>query len=95
MELSEVFDAFDNGTGDGRDYDLTCERADVYVSEHPDQFVNMQDLTLEECVKALEVFRDAGFEEQWKRVQVFLWHRFEPQSIGGTYQATVRIPDNG
>lgn len=95
MELDEVFDAFDKDTGDGRDYELTCELADAYVAENPEQFVNLQNLSLEECVRSLEVFRDAGFEDEWRKVQVWLWHTYEPQNIGGTYTATVRVQDNG
>jgi hypothetical protein len=48
-------------------------------------------MSLEECVNAVSVFRQAGMaEEQW-RVETWLLHRFEPQNIGGPVKAKVRV----
>lgn len=89
-ELQAIKDAWDTETGNGRDPNART-LADQYVKNHPDQFEDYKELTLPECVKALEVFRDAGMEsEQWK-VETWLLHRYEPQNIGGTYQAQVRL----
>lgn len=92
-EVEAVFDAFDKETGDGRDYDLTVELAHEFVEAHPDSFVlgTLEDLSLEECVKSLEVLRDAGWEEPWKQVQIYLWHKFPPQNIGGAFGREVQV----
>ena len=37
------------------------------------------------------VFGDADVEEPWFLVQVWLWHEFEPQNIGGTYEGELRV----
>ena len=31
----------------------------------------------------------------WFRIQVWLWHRYEPQNIGGEVEAKLRIPTSG
>lgn len=91
-ELEAIKDSWDKNTGDGRDEDGTRALCDAYVEAHPEQFVSLREMSIEECVKALEVFRDAGMaEEQW-RVEAWLLHRFQPQSIGGPIQAQIRIP---
>lgn len=91
-ELEAIKDSWDKNTGDGRDEDGTRALCDAYVEAHPEQFTELANMSLEECVQALSVFRAAGMEEsQWK-VEVWLLHRFEPQTIGGVARATVRIP---
>lgn len=84
-EVEAVFDAFDKETGDGRDYDTTVDLAQAYVADNQEKFSHLEDQSLEELVKALEVFRDAGFEEHWKLIQVYLWAEVPPQNIGGSF----------
>jgi hypothetical protein len=90
--LEAIKDAWDKNTGNGRDEDGTRAMCDAYVEAHPDQFTTLRDMSLEDCVKAVGVFRAAGMaEDQWK-VEVWLLHHFEPQQIGGPIQAQVRLP---
>lgn len=88
--FEEIKDAWDSQTGEGRDEDLVREMSDAYVNAHPDEFTSYEGLDEKALVKALEVFREAGLEEDEFRVQVWIWHYFEPQEIGGTYRAKVR-----
>ena len=91
-ELEAIRDAWSKETGDGREEERTREMCDAYVAAHPEQFTNFAGLTIEECVKALSVFRSAGFEESQWEVEVWLLHHFAPQQIGAQLQAQVRIP---
>jgi hypothetical protein len=97
-KLRAIREAWDPGDPEtknvdsNRDEDKARKLADSYVKANPDQFAALQSMTLEECVKAVDTFRAAGMEdEQWK-VETWLLHKFEPQKIGGTYEATVRVP---
>lgn len=90
--LAEVHDAWDKAVGEGRDEEGTRALADAYVAEHPDEFSELSGLTIEQLVTAVDVFRAAGLEESRKRVDVWLWHHFEPQVIGGPAAIVVRIP---
>lgn len=91
-ELEAIKKAWDKNTGNGREEEKTRELADAYVEAHPEQFESMKDMTLEECVQAVSVFRAAGMEEEQWKVEVWLLHHFEPQNIGGPIQAKVRLP---
>lgn len=91
-ELEAIKDAWDKDTGEGRDKDGTLAMCDGYVAAHPEQFTTLKSMSLEECVNALSVFRNAGMDEdQWK-VEVWLLHHFEPQQIGGPVRARIRLP---
>jgi len=89
-EFEAIKDAWDADTGEGRDEELVREMADAYVASSPGEFAGFEGMDEKQLVKALEVFRDAGLEEDEFRVQVWIWHYFEPQDIGGTYRAKVR-----
>jgi hypothetical protein len=89
--LAEVHAAWDKTEGEGRDEDLTRSLADAYVEEHPDEFTELSSLSLEDLVKALDVFRAAGLTESVQRIDCWLWHHFEPQNIGGPAAVTVRV----
>lgn len=90
-EFAAIKDLWDSETGEGRDWEMVRQLSDEYVAAHPDEFESFQSLDEVQCVKALEVFREAGLEDDEYRVQVWIWHHFEPQEIGGTYKATVRV----
>ena len=90
-ELEAIKDSWDKATGDGRDEDGTRKACDAYVAAHPDEFTELTDMTLEQCVDAVSVFRNASLEESQWRTEVWLLHRFEPQQIGGSYQPVLRI----
>lgn len=91
-ELEAIADSWNKETGGGRDEDGTRAACDAYVAAHPEQFTALQDMSIEQCVNAVSVFRQAGMdEEQWK-VEVWLLHHFAPQNIGGPIEAQIRIP---
>lgn len=46
-------------------------------------------------VKTLEVFRSAGFEDQYWECEIWLLHHFEPQQIGGPMRVQIRRPGGG
>lgn len=101
-ELEAIRNAWDKDVGKGREEDGTRSLADKYVAKHPDQFTALQDLSQEQCVQAIDVLRDqpdnafapvlktALGVDDWFVVQVWLWHRFEPQVIGGIAEPKVR-----
>ena len=89
-ELAPIFEAWDKESGDGRDADEAYRLSDEYVDSHPDEFAGFEGLGLEDCVSILERRREAG-DPGWAKMQVWLWHRFEPQNIGGVYQPTLRV----
>jgi len=91
VSLEQVRDAMDPGTGGGMDADAARSLADQYVGAHPELFAELATKSIDECVRAVDVFRSAGMlDEQW-RVEVWLLHHFEPQNIGGVSDAKVRI----
>lgn len=91
-ELEAIRDAMDKSTGEGRDREFAVQLAEAYVRSHSDQFDGLRDRSIEDCVRAVDVFRAAGLDdEQWK-VEAWLLAKFEPQQIGGTYHPVVRIP---
>lgn len=89
--LAEVHTAWDKTEGDGRDEVLTRSLSDAYVDEHPEEFDELSKLEHDELVQAIDVFRAAGLKESVDRIQVWLWHKFDPQNIGGAAQITVRV----
>ena len=90
-EFAAIKDAMDKKTGDGRDHDKAIALADKYVKAHPEEFAEMQNLTLEQCVKNVETFRETGQDDWEMRFEVWLLHHFEPQNIGGAAEPTVRL----
>jgi hypothetical protein len=73
-------------------HDSARALADAYVAAHSEAFASHATMTLEQCVAAVDVFRAANMvPDQW-RVEAWLLHRFEPQSIGGPVQAVLRVP---
>lgn len=91
-ELEAIKDAWDKNTGNGREEVLTREMCDAYVAAHPERFTDYHDLTLEEIVETIGVFRRVGFEERQWEAEVWQLHRFEPQNIGGVAKVVVRRP---
>jgi hypothetical protein len=64
--------------------------ADQYVKANPKEFAGLENLSLDVLVKLIEDAREKGDADAETRLQVWEWHHFERQNIGGTYQATVR-----
>lgn len=57
-DLEAIRDAWDKNTGDGRDDSRTRELVDAYVEDNPEKFLALQNVTLEQCVSAIDLFRD-------------------------------------
>lgn len=90
-DLEAIKSAMDKDREGGRDQELARTLADSYVAANPDEFTDLTDKTLSACVEAVDVFRNAGYDEMQCRVETWLLHKFEPQHIGGETQAQVRI----
>ncbi|CQD07347.1 hypothetical protein BN970_01385 [Mycolicibacterium conceptionense] len=90
-ELIAIRDAMDNSEG-GRDEELARQLADDYVAANPDQFTSLAEMSIEQCVAAVDVFRAAAMEDDQWRVETWLLHHFQPQTIGGPVTAQIRIP---
>ena len=91
VDLDQVRDAMNPEREGGPDLDLARELADEYVAANPDQFTELATKTIEECVTAVDVFRAAGMAAEQSRIETWLLHHFEPQSIGGAAAPTVRV----
>lgn len=91
MALDSELDAIKTAVESGS-FDDARELSDAYVAAYQNSFADLVDKDIHTLVQAVDVFRAAGLEEQQWRVEAFLLHRFEPQNIGGTNQARVRIP---
>lgn len=90
-ELGAIRDAWSKDSGEGRDEEKARKLADAYVKANPDQFETLEDLSVDQLVKAVDVFREAGMEDDQWRVEAWLLHRYEPQTIGGAAEPKVRL----
>lgn len=96
-DLKAIRDGWDPGdqhtknTNAKRDPAKVRKLADKYVSAHSDVFKGWDALPIEVCVQMVDKYRADGDEEKQWQVEAWLLHHFEPQNIGGTYEATVRI----
>lgn len=86
--LQEIQDVWAEGEGD---QEAVRSLADEYVAAHPEEFSEYADLTIEQLVAAVDAFRSAGIDVLRQRVETWLWHHFEPQTIGGPAVAQVRL----
>lgn len=89
--LQDIQDAWVNDETHTRDEALTRSLADEYVAAHPEEFTELATLTIEELVQAVDVFRSANLTTSQHRVEAWLWHHFEPQTIGGSAQPQIRL----
>lgn len=93
-DLQAIKDAWDKTTGDGRDEEGTRAMADAYVAGHADEYAGFDNIPLDVLVTMESDARNRGdLDETWK-IETWLLHRFEPQNIGGVYQAQVRLPNS-
>lgn len=93
-ELDAIFAAWDKTDGGGRDDALTRSLSTTYVADHPELFATLASFgdDQDRVIKSLEVFRDAGWTEQSRLCQVWLWRTFQPQQVGGVFEAELRLP---
>lgn len=91
QELDDIFAAWDTTP---RDDEAVRAMADTFVAAHSSDFDTLRTFGEDQdaCIKSLEVFRAAGYEREWRLVQVWLWHRFARQVIGGVADAVLRTP---
>lgn len=88
-DLEAIRDLMDPATG--RDEPAARALADTYVEQHPDEFGLLATMQLDSCVAAVDLFRDTGDEASQWRVETWLLHRYESQSIGGQAEPRIRI----
>lgn len=88
--LQDIQDAWNVTDTHPRDEALTRQLADEYVAANPAEFTELQDMSIEELVQSVDVFRAANLPTSQYRIETWLWHHFEPQNIGGTYAPQVR-----
>lgn len=95
-KLQAIKDAWDKETG--RDTETANSLAREFVSENPERFTEISEMPLEGdkgLVHALEVFREAGFEEKEWEIQAWLFAEVPPQNIGGNLGAVPVLMQNG
>lgn len=90
-DIEQIRSAMDKETSGGRDEALARQLSDSLVAANPDQFSSLENMTVEQLVQAVDVFRAAGMEQDQWRIEAWLLHHFEPQNIGGPVEATVRV----
>lgn len=78
---------------DAQSTDLEAARAlaDEYVAANESEFTELATRTIEQLVKAVDVFREAELVDSQHKVEVWLLHHYEPQNIGGPAEAAVRV----
>lgn len=76
------------------DLDFNAARAlsDTYVAAHPEEFTEYADMAIESVVQAVDVFRAAGMVDHQYRAEAWHLHTWEPQTIGGGFQPSLRNP---
>lgn len=85
-DLQNIKDAVE-----AQDFALARSLSDSFVTENDSLFTDMKPKADFELVAAVDVFRSAGMEENQWQVEAWLLHHFEPQNIGGSAQAIVRV----
>lgn len=64
--------------------------ADAYVKAHKADFAGFENLSLDALVKTIEELRNKGSDDEMWKLQVWEWHHFDRQNIGGTYEPKLR-----
>lgn len=85
-DLVAIKEAVEAGNFDG-----ARTLADAYVAANAGDFTDEADLTIEQCVAAVDVFRAAGVDTPLWEMETWLLHHYAPQDIGGTYQPQIRV----
>lgn len=75
----------------GRDLNRARTLASQYVSENPDKFTHIQNLSRDECVTAVGVFRNDGMDDEQWIVEAWLLHNWEPMTIVGGINQVVDV----
>lgn len=76
---------------DALDFDKARTLSDAYVKTHPDEFNDYSDLSIEDVVKAVDVFRAAGMLDNQYRAEAWHLHKWEPQTIGAAAGPVLRL----
>jgi hypothetical protein len=89
-KLLAIKEAWDKDLDGGRNTDQANQLAREFVQEFPEKFTKIAAMPLEGdegIVHALDVFREAGWEEQVWEIQAWLFANVPPQNIGGNLGA--------
>lgn len=92
-KLQAIKDAWNKEIGEGRDVETANQLSREFIAENPERFVDISTMPLEGekgIVHALEVFREAGFEEKEWEIQAWLFGEVPPQNIGGNLGQQVK-----
>jgi uncharacterized protein YggL (DUF469 family) len=65
--------------------------ADKYVKANKATYTGFENLSQELLVKMVDEARAVGDDDKVWEIQAWLFHRFEPQNIGGTYEGKLRV----
>lgn len=91
-QFNAIRDAWNKTREGGRDENKARELSDGLVAANPEAFAAYDSMTQEQLVAAHDVFRAAGMVDDMDKIQAYLFHKYEPQSIGGAVKSIVRIP---
>lgn len=80
--IAAITDAWDKETGDGRDEAGVRKSAAAYVKAHPEEFIDLKDITEAQAIALIDVYRQVPLPDQVDRVQVFMWATFAKRHIG-------------
>lgn len=89
-KLLAIKELWDKDLDGGRDAEGANRLAREFVAEFPEKFEKIAQMPLEGdqgIVHALEVFREAGWEENAWEIQAWLFAKVPPQNIGGNLGA--------
>lgn len=91
-KLEALRNAWSPDNPETRDEGLARQLAEEFVTDNPDLYgADYLAKDIGELVRAVDVFREAGMEEEQWRVEAWLLYAFEPQTIGGEYKAKLKI----
>jgi hypothetical protein len=94
-KLLAIKEAWDKELDGGRDTETANRLAREYVAEFPEKFTKIAEMPLEGdegIVHAMDVFREAGWEENVWEIQAWLFSNVPPQNIGGNLGALPPPP---
>lgn len=90
-DLAAIKDAMDKTAGEGRDEDLTRSLAHDYVANNAEKFIMFQNMTQEQLVAMVDLFREQEMGDMQWLVETWLKHTYAKQRIGGKYEAQLLI----
>lgn len=87
-ELIEQFvSAWSEEDKEARDESRAREIAATAITEFSSEFKDYDKKELPDLVAAVDLFRAAGWEKEYRKIEMYILHSFAPQNIGGEYYA--------